>query len=95
MTILVVYSEEPKFPASDQRPEAIRYHIGNWWVDATEGAPTQFDLDTWLTPVAPTPERDPLAEIDAMKAALVSKRVISEAEIDAQAVRLDSISLKA
>ena len=56
MTILVVYSEEPDFPATDQNPDAVRYQVGNIWVDAIGDEPTQDDVDDVLHPVvAPLP----------------------------------------
>lgn len=50
MTILCVYSAEPKFPATDQHPDAARYEIAGKWVDAIGGEPTQAELDAVLTP---------------------------------------------
>lgn len=53
--IRVVYSVEPKFPATDQHPDAIRYVIGEWWVDAIGAEPTSDELTAFLTPTAPLP----------------------------------------
>lgn len=52
MTILVVYEDEPNFPATDQQPDAVRYQIGKLWVDAIGSAPTQADLDAFFSPPA-------------------------------------------
>lgn len=38
----------PNFPATDQNPEAVRYVVGLYVVDAIGGAPTQAELDTFL-----------------------------------------------
>jgi hypothetical protein len=50
MTIRSIYQQEPSFPASDQHPEAIRYQVGNLWVDAVGAEPTQADIDAILSP---------------------------------------------
>jgi len=50
MTILVVYSEEPDFPASDQQPDAVRAHIGAYWVDYTDVEPSLSEVMTFLSP---------------------------------------------
>lgn len=48
--ILVVYGSAPSFPATDQHPSAVRYHIGSHWVDAIGGQPTTVDIDAFLHP---------------------------------------------
>ena len=57
MTILVVYSEEPNFPASDQQPDALRIEIGGYWVDYLGDEPTLEQvlalIDPAEIPVAP------------------------------------------
>lgn len=77
MTILCIYSEEPKFPATDQHPDAVRYKVGNNWVDATGGMPTQSDIDAILSP--PPPFRDiPRPSFLFM----MSKMGITEAQVE-------------
>lgn len=44
MTIRVVYMEEPSFPATDQHPDAVRHQVGNVWVDAIGGEPSEEDV---------------------------------------------------
>jgi hypothetical protein len=51
MTIRCIYTEEPNFPATDQHPDAVRYHIGGMWVDAIGGEPSQAEIDAVLSPV--------------------------------------------
>jgi hypothetical protein len=51
--IKVLYSDEPNFPASDQHPDAMRYRVGDFWIDATGGEPTQAEIDAMLNPPAP------------------------------------------
>lgn len=53
MTIRVVYEAMPNFPASDQHPSAVRYQVGKYWVDAIGSAPTQAEVDAFLTLPAP------------------------------------------
>jgi hypothetical protein len=52
MTIRVVYTSEPSFPATDQHQNAVRYQIGALWVDAVGAAPTQADVDAFFAPSA-------------------------------------------
>ncbi len=51
-TIRTVYATEPKFPATDQHPDAVRYRVGEWWVDAIGGEPTQAEVDAFVAPPA-------------------------------------------
>lgn len=44
MIIRCAYDKKPHFPPTDQHPDATRFHVGNWWVDAI-GTPTQADID--------------------------------------------------
>lgn len=53
MTILVVYSQEPAFPATDQNPSAVRYHVGAYWADCLGDEPTEAEITAFLTPVPP------------------------------------------
>ena len=48
--IRCIYSAEPKFPATDQHPDAVRYQVGKNWVDAIGGEPTQAEIDAVLNP---------------------------------------------
>lgn len=50
MTILVVYSQEPPFPATDQNPDAVRYHVGIYWADCLGDEPTPEMVQTFLNP---------------------------------------------
>jgi hypothetical protein len=52
--IRVVYEKNPDFPATDQHPEAVRYQVGQRFVDAINGAPTQEEVDAFLAPPVPT-----------------------------------------
>ena len=48
MTIIrMIYEAEPDFPPTDQHPEAVRYQVGEFWVDAV-GAPAGEALDQAL-----------------------------------------------
>lgn len=38
-TIRVIYQVEPNFPATDQHPDAKRYIVGGYVVDAIGGEP--------------------------------------------------------
>lgn len=90
-TIRTIYSAEPSFPATDQHPDAVRYRVGDYWVDAIDGEPTQDEIDAILNP-AQEPVRDPLAELDALRGELVSKAVLSKAEADATAMPAQGLS---
>lgn len=55
-TIVFVYHPvegvptEPNFPATDQHPDAVRYLVGLYYVDATDGEPTAEDVAAFLRP---------------------------------------------
>jgi hypothetical protein len=46
--IRVIYEAEPDFPPTDQHPDAVRYQVGEYWVDAIGGGPAGEDLDKVL-----------------------------------------------
>lgn len=51
MSIRVVYSSQPNFPATDQHPNAARYFVDPYWVDAIGApAPTLVDVQAFLNP---------------------------------------------
>jgi hypothetical protein len=52
MTIRCIYSEAPKFPATDQHPDAVRYQVAGYWVDAIGGEPTPEEVDAVVSPPA-------------------------------------------
>lgn len=49
-TIRCIYTVAPNFPATDQHPNAVRYQIGNLFVDAIGGQPTQQEIDDVVSP---------------------------------------------
>lgn len=80
MTIRVIYTAEPQFPATDQHPNATRYKVGAYWVDAIGPAPTQQEVDAVLnTPVSAALSAAELAQL------LKAKGVITDAEVTAAA----------
>lgn len=44
--ICTTYSAEPRFPATDQHPEAVRYQFGDIWVDAV-GPLSEAEFIAW------------------------------------------------
>ncbi len=48
--IRVIYEKEPNFPATDQHPDAVRYNVGEWVVDAIGGEPTMAEIQAILKP---------------------------------------------
>ncbi len=52
--IRIIYSEEPNFPATDNSPNSVRYQIGNYWIDAEGGEPTQVEIEAFIAGSAPT-----------------------------------------
>ena len=50
-TIRCIYTSAPKFPATDQHPDAVRYQVGGLFVDAIGGEPTLAEVDAILSPV--------------------------------------------
>lgn len=71
MTIVTVYSEAPKFPATDQHPSAARYRVGTYVVDAIGGAPTEADIAAFLTP--PSSSGPATDEVATLRAALAEQ----------------------
>jgi len=67
MTIFAIYASEPKFPATDQRPDAQRFVVGKVWVDA-DVQPTQADVDAII---APDSAALAAGDLKAMNAALL------------------------
>lgn len=49
--IYCVYGELPNFPVSDQQPDAFRFEVGDYFVDATE-APTIEEVLEFINPLA-------------------------------------------
>ena len=51
-TIRVIYEAEPDFPPSAQHPDAVRYQVGEYWVDAIDieagAAPAEQEIDAVL-----------------------------------------------
>ena len=49
MAILrVIYEGEPDFPPTVHHPDAVRYRVGNYWVDAVGGNPAGNEVDQTL-----------------------------------------------
>ncbi|HZT62798.1 MAG TPA: hypothetical protein VFA36_06650 [Burkholderiales bacterium] len=49
MSILrVIYEYEPDFPPTVHHPDAVRYQVGEYWVDAVGGQPAQDQVDMTL-----------------------------------------------
>jgi hypothetical protein len=49
MSILrVIYEDEPDFPPTVHHPDAVRYRVGEYWVDAVGGDPAQDEVDKTL-----------------------------------------------
>ena len=50
--IRVVYTVMPSFPAADQHPEAVRYVVGPYVVDAIGETPTLAEVEALVNPPA-------------------------------------------
>ena len=49
MSILrVIYEYEPDFPPTVHHPDAVRYQVGEYWVDAVGGKPAEDEVDKTL-----------------------------------------------
>lgn len=82
--MIVVYTAEPKFPASDQHPDAVRYRMTvagrDVWVDATGGQPTAAEVAALLNPPHRVSKATVIArliavgKLDAAEAALAQDR---------------------
>lgn len=47
-TILCIYEKPPTFPATDQHPDAVRYAVGPYIVDALGGEPALSQIEALL-----------------------------------------------
>lgn len=50
VVIRCIYTVEPSFPATDQHPDAVRYQVSGYFVDAIGGAPSAADVAAILGP---------------------------------------------
>lgn len=75
--IRCIYEVAPNFPATDQHPDAVRYQIGECWVDAVGGKPTPAEVDALLHP--PAPPLDPT--VGELVAALKVKGVLTDTDM--------------
>jgi hypothetical protein len=75
MTIRCVYDSEPSFPATNQHPDAVRYVVGAYYVDAIGAEPTVQEVLDFLRPPSATAEAERIAAIqaDAMTIDLVTR----------------------
>ena len=44
----MIYEDEPDFPPTVLHPDAVRYRVGDYWVDAVGGEPAREDVDQTL-----------------------------------------------
>jgi hypothetical protein len=42
-TLRVIYEAEPDFPPTACHPQAVRYQVGEYWIDAVGGPPGPVD----------------------------------------------------
>lgn len=48
--MLWTYQKKPNFPATDQHPDAKRYMVAGYVVDAVGGEPTEAEVEAHLNP---------------------------------------------
>ena len=53
----IYLNQAPDFPATDQHPDAVRYQVGTYWVDAVGGEPTLQEVEDVIDPPAAIAER--------------------------------------
>lgn len=51
MGIVAIYASVPNFPAIDQHPDAVRYMVAGYTVDAIGGEPTEAEVLALLAPL--------------------------------------------
>lgn len=56
----------PNFPATNQHPNAVRYRVGNYWVDAIGDEPTAQEVSDYVSP--PSAAMDASSFNDALTA---------------------------
>lgn len=80
-TIRAIYDSAPSTPATNQHPDAVRYFVGPYIVDAVGGQPTQAEIEAVLG----LPEKARLDGIrgDAQQQALLAQlKTATAAQID-------------
>lgn len=75
-TIRCVYTQAPNFPATDQHPDAVRYAVGAYIVDAIGVAPTLLEVQTMLG--LTTTRASVQAQINALEATQIAPRFSRE-----------------
>lgn len=64
---------QPSFPATDQHPDAARYLVGPYYVDAIGGEPNLADIEALLRPSPPLSlERDRERDVKKLEALVES-----------------------
>lgn len=83
-TIRVIYEAEPTFPATDQHPDAVRYQVAGFWVDAVGGRPTEAEVLAVLNPPAP----DAATSVERLVRFLAENPDVEQMVSEAKATRL-------
>lgn len=71
---------EPDWPATAQHPDAVRYLVGLYYVDAIGGKPTAQDVDAVLNPPAALSQAEQF--VDAMLADPAALAKLKDAVIE-------------
>lgn len=91
-SIRCVYSTPPKFPATDQHPDAVRYTVAGHVVDAIGGEPTPAEVAAFLAPPVPasvTMRQARLALLQAGHLAAVTAALAATPGMAGEAARIE------
>ena len=69
----IYHNGAPPFPATDQHPNAARYVVGPYVVDAIGGEPTQAEVDLALAPTPVIPSDGLPQEVKDLLLAMATK----------------------
>lgn len=90
--IAVHFGAAPTFTAQENHPDAERFHVGNLYVDAIGGEPTQAEIDAVTQPGVPksvTMRQARLALLQAGKLATVNAAVANMPGDAGEAARIE------
>lgn len=95
INIRCVYEADPGFPATDQHPDAVRYKVGGYVVDAVGGEPTIDEVNAVRNPPPQKMKYDDLPQT-LREVVSVSEKFAGKTEDEARTAfdSRDSITLQ-
>lgn len=85
--IRCVYETAPNFPATDQHPDAARYEVGSYIVDAVGGEPSLDEVQAFLNP--PQDIKAQILAIEAGQHSVMREYALGSIEAGERLVQID------